>query len=87
MPYMAAWLLSSCVSSPSSLRYVRPEVAIVHSRPLNIIIAVVGWIYFVAWSVSFYPQVSHSAGEPLGRGIAKSELLHHCCIGLPSGGC
>ena len=35
--------------------YVR--VTVVHSLPLNIIIIVVGWIYFVAWSISFYPQV------------------------------
>ncbi|XP_071492454.1 cystinosin-like [Diadema antillarum] len=33
------------------------EVSIVHSSALSIIIIVVGWIYFVAWSISFYPQV------------------------------
>ncbi|XP_041474918.1 cystinosin-like isoform X2 [Lytechinus variegatus] len=33
------------------------EVNVVHSSALSIIIIVVGWIYFVAWSVSFYPQV------------------------------
>ena len=31
-----------------------------HSKPLNIIIAIIGWIYFVAWSISFYPQVNIS---------------------------
>ena len=30
---------------------------VVHWKPLNIIIAIVGWIYFVAWSISFYPQI------------------------------
>jgi len=30
---------------------------IFHSEPLNIVSEVIGWIYFVAWSVSFYPQV------------------------------
>nr|XP_054764956.1 cystinosin-like [Lytechinus pictus] len=33
------------------------EVNVVHSSALSIIVIVVGWIYFVAWSVSFYPQV------------------------------
>jgi cystinosin len=32
-------------------------VRIVHYTPLIIINAVIGWIYFFAWSVSFYPQV------------------------------
>ena len=39
------------------LEAVQREVSIVHSKPLNIIIVIVGWLYFVAWSVSFYPQV------------------------------
>lgn len=30
---------------------------IVHSKPLVVLIAVVGWIYFVAWTISFYPQM------------------------------
>ena len=36
------------------------ELSFVHSLPLNIIIAIVGWIYFAAWSISFYPQVNLS---------------------------
>ncbi|XP_005108750.2 cystinosin [Aplysia californica] len=35
--------------------YIRVDV--VHSSALVIINAVIGWVYFVAWSVSFYPQV------------------------------
>ena len=27
------------------------------SEALNIVSDVLGWIYFVAWSVSFYPQI------------------------------
>ncbi|XP_004684823.2 PREDICTED: cystinosin isoform X1 [Condylura cristata] len=30
---------------------------VVHSNIVSIINQVIGWIYFVAWSVSFYPQV------------------------------
>lgn len=30
---------------------------VIHSNVVSIINQVIGWIYFVAWSVSFYPQV------------------------------
>ncbi|KAJ7356161.1 hypothetical protein OS493_026544 [Desmophyllum pertusum] len=33
------------------------NIRAVHSMPLMIINAVIGWLYFVAWSISFYPQV------------------------------
>ena len=36
--------------------------------PLVIINAVIGWIYFVAWSVSFYPQV---------RILINNDLVQH----------
>ena len=39
------------------IKLVKREVAFAHSLPLNIVIIVVGWIYFAAWSISFYPQV------------------------------
>nr|CAB3234404.1 cystinosin-like [Phallusia mammillata] len=42
------------VSLPESPRF---RVYVVHSKTLVILNTVVGWIYFVAWSVSFYPQV------------------------------
>ncbi|XP_052097959.1 cystinosin-like isoform X1 [Mytilus californianus] len=38
--------------------YVR--ITLVHNKALIIINAVIGWIYFVAWSVSFYPQVIYN---------------------------
>ena len=31
--------------------------AVIHSHVIEDLSAVVGWIYFVAWSISFYPQV------------------------------
>ncbi|XP_076083361.1 cystinosin-like isoform X2 [Mytilus galloprovincialis] len=33
------------------------RITLVHNKALVIINAVIGWIYFVAWSISFYPQV------------------------------
>ncbi|KAM7012468.1 cystinosin [Tautogolabrus adspersus] len=35
---------------------IRIRFMVVHSNILSVISQVVGWIYFVAWSVSFYPQ-------------------------------
>uniref|UniRef100_UPI00398E7CC5 cystinosin-like n=1 Tax=Pristiophorus japonicus TaxID=55135 RepID=UPI00398E7CC5 len=36
---------------------VRIRFLVVHSSVLKIINQAIGWIYFVAWSISFYPQV------------------------------
>jgi cystinosin len=33
------------------------SVAVAHSRAISILVTVTGWIYFVAWSISFYPQI------------------------------
>ncbi|XP_040605043.1 cystinosin isoform X3 [Mesocricetus auratus] len=35
----------------------RIRFLVIHSRIISIINQVIGWIYFLAWSVSFYPQV------------------------------
>nr|XP_020476581.1 cystinosin [Monopterus albus] len=35
---------------------VRIRFMVVHSNILSVIAQVIGWIYFLAWSVSFYPQ-------------------------------
>ncbi|XP_041862199.1 cystinosin [Melanotaenia boesemani] len=36
---------------------VRIRFMVIHSNILSVISQVIGWIYFLAWSVSFYPQV------------------------------
>ncbi|XP_048485003.1 cystinosin homolog isoform X2 [Plutella xylostella] len=33
------------------------RITVMHSHAINIISYIMGWIYFVAWSVSFYPQI------------------------------
>lgn len=43
-----------CFSSSDDI-FVR--VSIYKFSILTIICDVVGWIYFVAWSISFYPQI------------------------------
>ena len=44
----------------SNLHSFKVKVHVVHSNSLVILNMVIGWIYFVAWSVSFYPQVKHT---------------------------
>lgn len=39
----------------SSDAFVR--VTLQHSNELALVSVIVGWIYFVAWSISFYPQM------------------------------
>ncbi|KAL3046934.1 hypothetical protein OYC64_021203 [Pagothenia borchgrevinki] len=50
---VTSYLLTNNTELKSS---VRIHFLVVHSNILSIISQVIGWIYFVAWSVSFYPQ-------------------------------
>ena len=57
---MKSWpvaLILSIFFYDFSLSEVFLRVQVVESDALSIIIIVVGWIYFAAWSISFYPQV------------------------------
>jgi LCT (Lysosomal Cystine Transporter) family transporter len=33
------------------------RVKVIHSHALEILVSITGWIYFAAWSISFYPQI------------------------------
>ncbi|CAN9500792.1 unnamed protein product [Ophioblennius macclurei] len=37
--------------------WARIRFLVVHSNALSVLSEVIGWMYFLAWSVSFYPQV------------------------------
>lgn len=43
--------------SPQTLSSPRIRFLVIHSDIISTINQVIGWIYFVAWSISFYPQV------------------------------
>lgn len=45
-----------CNNSHINSLLVRIRFMVIHSNILFIINQVIGWIYFLAWSVSFYPQ-------------------------------
>ncbi|CAF0949543.1 unnamed protein product [Rotaria sordida] len=46
---------SSQINISSLVDFLLIDIA--RSHVLNIFIQIVGWIYFLAWSVSFYPQI------------------------------
>ena len=48
---------SLLVFNSSSLREAFVRITVSNSEFLNVLSDVVGWAYFVAWSVSFYPQI------------------------------
>ena len=33
------------------------RITVQHSDGLDIFCQIIGWIYFIAWSISFYPQI------------------------------
>lgn len=58
---LGTWGLPSSTASahPSPQIPSSPRIRflVIHSSVISIINQVIGWIYFVAWSISFYPQV------------------------------
>lgn len=44
-------------TNQSNLNGPRIRFLVIHSRALRILDQVIGWIYFLAWSISFYPQI------------------------------
>jgi cystinosin len=44
----------------SFCRDIEVSVTVIHSEALDVVIEVVGWIYFIAWSISFYPQIVYN---------------------------
>uniref|UniRef100_A0A0N5AQH2 Cystinosin homolog n=1 Tax=Syphacia muris TaxID=451379 RepID=A0A0N5AQH2_9BILA len=50
-------------------------VNVVHSRTLSVAVVVVGWLYFVAWSISFYPQIFLNCKRKSVVGLSFDFLL------------
>jgi hypothetical protein len=53
-----------------------------HSHAVTEINSVIGWIYFLAWSLSFYPQVS-SVGSMTSvcRSVTYACGVGDLCVG------
>uniref|UniRef100_K1QAH4 Cystinosin n=2 Tax=Magallana gigas TaxID=29159 RepID=K1QAH4_MAGGI len=58
-----------------SQQFVR--ITIVHSSALVVINSIIGWIYFVAWSISFYPQVFENWRRKSVVGLNFDFLLYN----------
>lgn len=53
VPYLKI-ILILCLISPLNNIF---RLDVIHSNVIEIIISIVGWIYFVSWSLSSYPQL------------------------------
>lgn len=53
------------------------RITIVHSSALVVINSIIGWIYFVAWSISFYPQVFENWRRKSVVGLNFDFLLYN----------
>lgn len=54
---LSAFVHSDFEFSSFSISQAFVRFQVFKSQPLNIVSEVIGWIYFAAWSISFYPQV------------------------------
>ena len=48
-------ILTTVVMFSASEAFVR--VVVIKSKTLELVSSIIGWTYFVAWSISFYPQI------------------------------
>ncbi|KAK7502190.1 hypothetical protein BaRGS_00006554 [Batillaria attramentaria] len=53
------------------------RIDVVHSSALVVINAIIGWLYFAAWSVSFYPQVYVNFKRKSVDGLNFDFLLYN----------
>ena len=61
-------------------------IDIAHSQTMTVLIQLVGWTYFVAWSVSFYPQIilnfTRRSVIGLNFDFLVLNLLGHSCYAV-----
>ena len=80
IPMLAVSFVRSIFFSFISLFSFKVKVHVVHSNSLVILNMVIGWIYFVAWSISFYPQVKQkNASNALVNNPNQPE---YCVTGI-----
>lgn len=66
--------LNSTSPELSNLSSAFVRVTVVHNVPLITVSAVIGWIYFVAWSISFYPQIYYNFSRKSVVGLSFDFL-------------
>ena len=76
--------ISSEVNISTLVDYVLIDVGL--SKTLDILIQVVGWIYFAAWSISFYPQIilnfTRKSVVGLNFDFLALNILGHSCYSV-----
>jgi len=64
-----------------SASFVR--VKVVHSNTISLLVTITGWVYFFAWSISFYPQIwlnyKRSSVEGLNFDFLVLNILGFTC--------
>uniref|UniRef100_A0A7E4VHQ4 Cystinosin homolog n=1 Tax=Panagrellus redivivus TaxID=6233 RepID=A0A7E4VHQ4_PANRE len=70
-------------SCPFSQQDSFVRVKVVHSKVLSIFVIITGWVYFFAWSISFYPQIwlnyQRSSVEGLNFDFLVLNILGFLC--------
>uniref|UniRef100_A0A914EA64 Cystinosin homolog n=1 Tax=Acrobeloides nanus TaxID=290746 RepID=A0A914EA64_9BILA len=70
-------------SCPFNIADAFVRVKVVHSHVISVLVIVSGWIYFVAWSVSFYPQIilnyKRSSVEGLNFDFLVLNIIGFAC--------
>lgn len=69
--------VNSSSSEFTSLSSAFVRLTLVHSSVLVIVNTVIGWLYFAAWSVSFYPQVYENFKRKSVVGLNFDFLLYN----------
>ncbi|XP_071799808.1 cystinosin-like isoform X2 [Asterias amurensis] len=77
--------LNSTTTQLGNLSSVFVRIQVVDSLALNVVIIVVGWIYFAAWTVSFYPQVLLNHKRKSVKGL-NFDFLTYNLIGFTAYG-
>jgi uncharacterized protein with PQ loop repeat len=75
---------SSQINISSTTDFLLIDIAL--SNVLNIFIQIVGWIYFAAWSISFYPQIilnfQRRSVVGLNFDFLALNILGHSCYSV-----
>ncbi|KAE9549960.1 hypothetical protein FO519_006839 [Halicephalobus sp. NKZ332] len=74
---------NSNITCPFNKSATFVRVTVVHSNTISILVTITGWVYFLAWSISFYPQIwlnyKRSSVEGLNFDFLVLNILGFTC--------
>lgn len=66
-----------------SLYFAQREVSFINSLSVEIVSYIIGWIYTVAWSFYYYPQVRMQCVSKIaGMSVLMGQVYSTCCLSL-----